>query len=380
MNHIHMISRCLGSMTRSTTLALAMLLLLSVSVSLPAIAKTTDAANDVAKMTAAEDDPDASDASNTKDAGASDNAKGDKDDKGEAQTMLVDDQAVNLRPMFKVGRTSRYSFWSQRDRTVDVQFNGNQQSTAVRMNFEGEVTWDVKSVNPDGSATCVMTYVFVVATIKTPDEPEKVEDSRQGPGENEQIHRFLQAMAGAPIEVQVAADGMANSVSGDQLILQRLGEELKAMAPAQEEHLESATELGTLPGAPEKLAVGSDWTKTYDWKHELGRKKMTMTYRLAQVEAIAGIPVATINTSANMVVDPDYSKIPADGPKVNIRQTKGEYQGQIIFDLQRHDTVGSNTLTNTGFDITITLPNNQTIVRQISEKNQSQMLRIEEVD
>lgn len=301
-----------------------------------------------------------------------------KGDITEPSQMIIDDQAVNLRPMFEAGRNSKYSFWSQRDRTVNVSFNGDQQSTSVRMVFEGQVSWTVKSVAPDGSARCIMNYEHVLAKIQNGDEPPQVVDSRQGAGENAQLHKFLTSLVNAPIEVQMTAEGVAQSVTGTQLITQRLGEDLKAMAPEDEEHVESAMELATLPGAPATLPVGQSWSADYDWKHELGRNKMKMTYQLAQVEDIAGIPVATINTSAKPVIVPDYSKIPANGPKVNIQQTQGDYQGQIIFDLQRHDTVGSNAVKTTAMVITISLPNNQTIIRNVDEKLQSQMLRIEE--
>lgn len=316
----------------------------------------------------------------SKDKAPSDIVKGDSNASEKAPAeVTIDEQAVNLRPMFKAGRTTRYSFWSQRDRDVQVQFNGEQQASTVRMIFEGQATWTVKSVRPDGSATCLMTYDHIVSTIQTQDGNQQVSDSRKPTGENEQVHIFLKAMVGVPVEVQVTADGSATSVAGTNAILQRLGEDYKAMAPADEEHIESAMEMATLPGAPPALAVGKSWTAHYDWKHEVGRNKMAQTYQLAQVESIAGIPVATINTSASPVIVPDYSKFPANGPKVTIRQTQGSYQGQIIFDLQRHDTVGYNTVNVIGLDINIALPNNQTIHRQVIEKLQSQLLRVAEV-
>ena len=292
---------------------------------------------------------------------------------------LVDEQAIDLRPRFVQGRTTRYSFWSTRQQAVTIQIAGETQNVATTMEFQGEITWAVNKVHDDGSATCTLTHDHLAVTITQPNGQVQVVDSRKNQGDNPQVLRFFQALVGVPITYEMAPDGSPAAVSGTQVIAQRLGEELAAMVPAEEEHLETATELATLPHAPATLAVGGNWQARFDWKHEVGRMILPMNYQLASVEVIAGIPVAMVDFSAQPEIKPDYSKIPANGPKVDIRQTQGSYQGQVMFDLQRHDVAGFNASRVIGLNIRVTLPQGRTLVRQVTETLQNQLLRIEEV-
>jgi hypothetical protein len=285
---------------------------------------------------------------------------------------------VNLRPMFVKGRTSRYSLWQQREQQVTMEMAGQQRQASTVMTMEGEVTWTVSDVRPDGSATCVMTNDHLVAVIIGADGKRQVCDTAKPSGDNQNMYRFLKSLTGVPIAVEMTAEGKAVGVHGQEVVKQRLGQDLAAMTPADEDFLEDASDLAVLPLAPAELMLGGQWKADFDWSHEVGRMRMKVQCQLANIELIAGIPIATINEISSPVIVPDYSKLPPNAPKINIQQTLGSYQSQVLFDLQRHDVAGSNTVRETGLRITVTLPNNQSLLRLVNEKVQTQLLRIAE--
>lgn len=305
-------------------------------------------------------------------------APADKAPPAEPPAPVIDITAVDLRPQYIAGRITRYEFWSQRVQEITMEMAGNRRDASTVFEVAGQGVWEVVSVKPDGSAVCTFTYDHMVATVTGPDGTAQVNDSRKPSGDIEPLHQLLRSLAGMAVRYEMAADGNATSVSGVQAIRQRMPSDAQEFVPPDEDFLQTAMELATLPGVPPTLATGNNWSANYDWRHELGRLKMATQYTLSDVQEIAGIPIATVDVTARLQTIPDYSKIPADGPKVDIRQTAGTYQKQVLFDLQRHETVGSNTLRNMTHDTRITLPGGQNILRSVRETMQEQMLRVSE--
>lgn len=296
----------------------------------------------------------------------------------EAPLPELGTQPLDLTPHFVQGRTSRYAIWQQRSQHEVLQMGGQQRENSTMITLTGEVTWTVAKVRPDGSATCTMTNDKLRMVIEASDGTKVVCDTTLPSGDNETMYRFLKALVNVPIAVEMSADGKALSVSGQQVVKQRLGSDLQQMAPADEDFLQDATDAITLSGASATTAMNNQWSQAFDWSHEVGRMRLNMQYQLVNAEWIAGIPIATINQTAKPVIIPDYSKIPPGGPKVHIQQTNGNFQYQILFDLQRHEAVGSNAIREIGLRTTITLPKNNILTRQLNEEVQVQTLRIAE--
>jgi|GEM_PF-883414 len=287
-------------------------------------------------------------------------------------------EAINLRPMFVQGRTSRYEIWSHKVQDVTMRMGPNQRQASRTTQLKGEISWTVQTVRPDGSATCVMTFEYLTLEMTDSSGDRVFIDSRHARSDNEMMHTFLRAMTGVALRMEVSPEGTPLAVSGTQGIRQKMGSLPAEAAPDDLDFIENASELATLPGAPETLAVGGNWAMNYQWKHEMGHLKHDAQYVLSDVQEIAGIPIAIVDQTARLQLIPDYSKLPQGGPKVDIRQLAGTYQRQVMFDLQRHDTVGSNTTSSLTVEVRITLPNNQVITRTIVESAQEQVLRIAE--
>ncbi|MDX1682796.1 MAG: hypothetical protein R3336_06730, partial [Phycisphaeraceae bacterium] len=111
-------------------------------------------------------------------------------------------------------------------------------------------------------------------------------------------------------------------------------------------------------------------------EREQGQLHQNQTYRLARVETIAGIPVATVTMTADLSLTP---KDPPEGaPPMQVRMTDGSHQAEILWDLQRGEAVGRNAVESRRIETTIQLPNGRSLKRLVDERVQSQALRIAE--
>jgi len=289
----------------------------------------------------------------------------------------ADAAPADLRPHFVEGRTSRYSLWTLRRQDISMSLAGRTQSGSSQMIIEGEIFWKVLSVATDGSAECEMTLEWLSFDLTTSAGKHEFNDSRKGSGDTQQVHALMKAMTGVPLTIHAAPDGSITGVDGVNAIRSRAEEGIKV--PDDLDFIESATDLATVPFVPAELIVGQSYDANFDWSHEMGNMHHDTTYTLTSIEDVAGIPLATVEGRSRIVFNPDPTKIPADGSKVDIVMKHGESTSQIMFDLQRHEAVGRNSRQNTTLEINVTIPaNNQTLTRTINEMVQGQVLRIEE--
>lgn len=286
----------------------------------------------------------------------------------------IDLQSVNLRPQPVAGRVTRYWVWTQRDQAITMTAAGNRRSLSNRMEVEGECTWAIVSVRPDGGFSATMTMDWMTARLTMPDGAVHNNDSRRGRGDTEPVHQLIRAMSGVPLTCDVAADGTIQSVRGMDAMKRKASD---AAIPDELDFIESATDLAVLSAAPESLASGRAWDTRFRWSHELGHLQQDMRYTLSGVEDIEGIPVANVTGVAKVRLDLDRSKLPQGGPPIDIRLRSATFQTQVMFDLTRHEAVGRNTTDTRSIDTTIRLPQ-ATISRVTDETIRSQVLRIEE--
>lgn len=281
---------------------------------------------------------------------------------------------VNLQPHFVANQTARYEVWTLRDQSITVDLAGKSQTIATRMEVTGEVSWTVDRVSSDGSADCLMTIEWLAARLTTP-EGVQVCDSRRASGDNEAVQRLLQSMSGAPLRMSVAADGTVGTVRGVEAIRQRAGDAVQV--PEDLEFIETASDLATIPYAPAQLGVGQNFSARFAWPHELGTLHHESSYRLASVEEVADIPLATIEGQTRLTLQPNPGKLPPNSPPMDIRLLSGNANSQVMFDLLRREAVGRNSIQTTQVRVSMSVQN-QTLTRTVDETIQSQVLRIQE--
>jgi hypothetical protein len=288
------------------------------------------------------------------------------------------DEAVDLRPQWRDGQTSRYQFWTTRTQAMTMTAGGQTRSAESVVETEGEVTWRVERRRADGGFTCTMTLDWMTATLIGPDGQRVRNDSRRGTGEAESVHALIRAMAGVPLTIEVAPDGRITRASNVEAMQRRFTAGDFPIEPL--DFIETATDLAVLAGAPAELRPNGTWRMDFRWTHELGHINHDTTFRLAGVEQIEGVPIATVTTTARKRLDIDRDKLPPTqpgGPQVDVRMTASDHQGQVMFDLLRREAVGRNSIDSRTIQTTIRLPN-ATINQQLVETVQSQALRIEE--
>ena len=290
------------------------------------------------------------------------------------------DEAVDLRPKFVAGRNARYRVWTRRNQQISMSLGDSAQTIGRETLIEGEVTWRIEQVADDGSATCTMALDWLTVKQTRDDGAEQFNDSRLASGDNETTHQLMQAMVSAPVHLTMAADGTVTGVSGVEALRQRAPE---GLGPDDLDFMESASDLATIPFAPETAVVGEPFDLRFKWQHDLGMPSISAfmhhqgSFSLVSAEQIAGIPVATVQGKASLSLEPDLSKLPANAPPVEIKLLAGQWHSQVIFDLSRHEAVGRNTVQTTQVQITLTV-GDRTLTRTIDETIHGQALRIAE--
>jgi hypothetical protein len=295
-------------------------------------------------------------------------------DQGAAGAKKSSDQ-IDLRPEYVVGRNAVYDIWSRRETTVSMSIQNNppREITSVT-EVDGQMRWNVEQVNDDGSAICIMTIQWL-RIIRTDQTGKKVNDSREGSGDDETRYKFLKALTGVPLRVRCQPDGSIEAVEGSDDIAARV--EDKDNAPEELDWIESATELATISGIENVMKIGNTWNRKYEWNHEVGKMHHNIDYKLAGVETIAGIPIATVTGGGDLEFKPDLSNLGGNSEGMDISLTKGTIEHQIMFDLQRHEAVGRNSVEHRTIRLERTTAD-FSAVQSVSEIIQSQALRVRE--
>lgn len=288
---------------------------------------------------------------------------------------LAQDEAVSLRPKFVEGRSTRYEFWSQRDEAMTTQFGANERSMNVLYKFAGEITWDVVTVRGDGSADCRMTIDWFSLEISANGETNTA-DSRKGSTGWDDGTKFVKALAGKPLTVRVAADGVIEKVDGVSAITSQIeGDE--DGKPDETDFKEEAATLALLWGAPASLAQGGTWPATFAWNHEMGTLNYKTTFTLNDVGELEGVPVAMVSSASKLSLDFEKPDLPPDAPPITMKFDGGEEHEQVIWDLYRGEAIARNVTQTLKTTQSIRLDQGQ--LTQIREETvQGQIVRISE--
>jgi hypothetical protein len=285
---------------------------------------------------------------------------------------------LDLQPKFIAGQQSRYSLWTKRSTRSQVTVAGNTREQSTSYIVDGQGTWSVISVNGDGSAQCQMTFDWLSFTLTMPDGSTQVNDTRNGTSQTPPVYAVIMAMVGHPVDVAMAADGSAISVSGTDAMRSAAGADVEL--PEDLDFVESASDLATLPFAPAAATVGQSWDASFRWSHELGFMNHSVRYSLDSVRNIHGINLATITGQGTMTLDIDPAKLPKDDSvQVDVSLVNGSFRQQVLMDMDRREAVGRNSVMTTQIRTTMNAGENN-ITQLTSETVQSQALRISETD
>jgi len=290
-------------------------------------------------------------------------------------------KTYDLRPRWTPGQSAHYEVWTRRTQHATVTLGNQSRSTNLTMTSEGEITWAVDKVKPDGSAVCTMTLDWLTLEYSPGGGKTLKNDSRKGSGDIEPFHALLKAMAGVPIKVSVGPDGTITKVQGVKAVRAKIKPELKDTVPQDLDFIETATDLATLVAAPGSVQVGKKWKTDLKWTWSdapfKGYMHHDMTFTLSGVEDVAGVPIAVVDGRSKLKLELDRSDLPDGMPPFDVKLVKGELLSQVMFDLTRSEAVGRNSIQTTTIDVTIRMPN-ATITRRVEQTLQGQALRVEE--
>ncbi|MBI1336701.1 MAG: hypothetical protein GC164_07040 [Phycisphaera sp.] len=282
---------------------------------------------------------------------------------------------VSLRPVFKVGQWARYDFWTLRSQSVQVNVAGKSQSRSNRMEMNGQMTWRVSRISPDGSSTCEMTIDYMTMTMTSDDGQSQTIDTRKGRSGDSPVDGMLRAMAGKTVAVEVGSDGTIGRVKGVEAIARAMPEGLNA--PDDLDFAETASDLATLVAAPPEAQVGSHWKCKQRWNHPMGKVDQNWSYTLDSVGLVEGVPLAVVSGNATLKLDVDTSKFAGKPVRPDIRMTDGSCSTQVMFDLDRHEAVGRNTTSSSRVSTKISF-SGRSLSTLMDETVQSQVLRTAE--
>jgi hypothetical protein len=188
---------------------------------------------------------------------------------------------------------------------------------------------------------------------------------------------LLKAMTRNPLTIEVDANGRIGSVKGWKAVKSAAGEAGKNLV--ERDFQESAYELAVLPGGVIDAAVGKQWRERFEWDHEMGTLRLDTDYELAAIEAPADVPLAVVNATSKVKFDVDTSKLPQrpDGPKFDVKLTRGSHNSQILYDLSRREAVGRHIEQTLEFQMTVSFQG-RSYVTQIKSKTTTQAIRLSE--
>ncbi len=285
----------------------------------------------------------------------------------------------DLRPIWTDGQTARYRGVTDRHQVVEMQLPGGEAGASESMiHSEILMTWRVEEANPEGGGWCALTIDEITVELTAGDGEMHRLTHRDGGHENpilDIVAKRISAMAGTPVEVEIAPDGRVESVRGVEKMRRKYGAASESIE--DRDFREAATSLAGIVGAGGEVEPGETWEEQFTWGHELGELDFDTTFELIGVERIAGIEVVTVATEADLDLEPKMPGEMPPGASVDVDLTEGRETTQAMFDLSRHEVVGQNIDRTLSVDMTITI-NGRTLSRSITETVNSQVLRIAE--
>lgn len=283
------------------------------------------------------------------------------------------DQAVDLRPIWKAGQTSRYQISQTELTAAQMQGLGEPQRSTTQV--EAVVAWEVVAAEPSGGGTARLTIESISFEVTGEDGQTRKITAQASDEEFQSMRQYIAALSGSAVTVAIGSDGQISSVEGHEAIREKAGEAGENLDEGFFRDL--ARDLAVLTGGQASVQRGMKWQHTHTSDHPIGELRQSYIDELLGVEVLAGVPVAAIRRRGELALEPDLSERPADAPPLNIRTTEATYDAQLFFDLSRHELIGSHAQQTLALEVTITTPARE-FVQSIREVTSTQVLRISE--
>lgn len=281
-------------------------------------------------------------------------------------------QRVDLRPTWQEGQTSHYRINQAELTTADLGPAGQPQSLA---NLTVDVTWHVVHASEGGGGTAQMTIDNIKMKVTDPKGGTHRASLDEADKGMEGTQKWITAVCDSPLEIEVGPDGTIGSVSGLSAIHQKAPELAKKLNESYFQEL--AMDVATLAGGRSGLEAGSTWPVNFDGSNQNGKIHYRATNRLVKVEQVAGIGLATVQRTAKLAFEPELPELPAGAPSIAVKMTRGDYSGQLLFDLSRHELVGSRFTQRIDLQVSVSLRGKE-VRRSTSETTVTQVLRVSE--
>ncbi len=286
--------------------------------------------------------------------------------------------AIDLRPNFVAGRNATYEYWQQADIQQNFTIGTQQREMTMTLETNGRMYWEVLSVRPDGSARCGLTIQWLTLRATSSDEPPVEVDTRRAAPSHpmgKRMHETLSAFHNQRVEVDLSAQGTVTALHGMDSLQRRLEAAGGEKAPKLLDYEFLAETLACLPAAPAEARRDTSWRHELSETSALGERREDTTYRLVGVESIAGIPVATVHSQAEVAITFDK-----DDGSLDLRSGGGSATMQVMYDLQRNEVVGSHRVVTANVTASSSEADGPQFSSRLRVEAQTQFLRIAEED
>jgi hypothetical protein len=257
---------------------------------------------------------------------------------------------TELRWKFNTGDKTKYEMtmaMTQDMRSGDTPFQ-------VKMNQIMDMTWEVKDVADDGTATMHQTIdrVRLEMTLPTPGQPPIKYDSQQGvtgPG-SEMLAKIFEAMVGKPFIVKLTPLGKVTDMKAPEGMLAafKKNTQLQGAGMFSEDGLKQMISQSMMPVPEQGVAEGTTWDKSSELQTPPFGKQVTKTeYKFVGQEERDGKKLDKIDVSLEAKFEP------TDDAQAKLKLTDNEAGGKILWDNSAGRPVESVMDSKMKFEISV---------------------------
>jgi hypothetical protein len=239
-----------------------------------------------------------------------------------AVTVSDSHAQTTLRYRFAVGDTMNYDI-DQTTRTT--MFSSGNELFAITATTHLEMTWQVKTLFPNGNARIVATINRIHYRLESPPAPSLECDTKEEKAPSDArmatIVAILKAAVGPNLELTM--DGAGNM--SDVRISEKVGEALDKLADKSGKLFSGDGLKGMLSSAwlllpPKAVSKGSNWQQSFDVKLPFATLKVSNACSLDDSIKVGGRSLDRI------VIKPKISFEPGDNPdyKLELKDQSGE--------------------------------------------------------
>ncbi|MBI2824879.1 MAG: hypothetical protein HYX69_09350 [Planctomycetia bacterium] len=256
---------------------------------------------------------------------------------------------TKLRWKFKAGDKVGYEMGMEMDQDMKI----GDMSVGMKMTHRMDMSWDVKDVAADGTATISQTVNRVRMDMTLPPGagagPIKYDSKaeKQEPGA-EMIAPMFDAMVGKPFTMKVTTLGEVKEVQLPKAMIEAMSKTpLGAMNPMfSEDGIKQMFKQNVLPLPEKAVADGTTWDSTMEMKGlPFGKMVSETHYKYAGQEERGGKKLDKIDVSANT----KFEKAPNAEIQLDIKNQ--ESAGAIYFDNKAGTAVESSQTSKMSMEV-----------------------------